>query len=47
MANERKDQDQTKDLDAEVTELEDKDLEEASGGTAKLPSTGDNNNCNC
>lgn len=48
MEHERKEKDQATELDnAEVTELEDKDLEDASGGTATLPSTGDNKNCNC
>jgi hypothetical protein len=50
MANERKDQDQdqVKDLDnAEVAELEDKDLEDASGGAGGEDSTGNNINCGC
>jgi len=46
MENEwNKEQDQATELDnAEVTELEDKDLEDASGGLATEPTNG---NCGC
>jgi hypothetical protein len=47
--DERRDenQDPTTDLENfEVTELDDKDLEDASGGTTKEPPT-INGNCNC
>ena len=50
MENDRnKKQDQATDLDnAEVTELEDKDLEDASGGLqSDVPTTGSNMNCSC
>lgn len=49
MVDERHDenQDQATDLEnVEVTELDDKDLEDASGGLSNN-STGDNLNCGC